>query len=178
MINGIVVEHNGIDSKLFSDLFLQFPDARNKRLPDIVAEIGNHIRIIVHSAHAVVAQLNEIPVSHLFCHGVTDLYQAVVNIVQLVRIGFQTPADCLTCLAAHLAVFIFQLAAQNRQRHIFSLIVENHAGHEGGVFGDNGIFLLQFLDNRRGECLFGNAVGSQHPGIDVFFKLFAEGRIQ
>ena len=130
-------------------------------------------------AHTVITQLQIILIpqlSRLLC---TVLYQLVINLIQLVRIFLEKPAEYLPCLSSDVPVLIYQIGTQQGKIQLLSV--------KGNLCGSNQlvilccqiILLLHQRDNFLIHCLLGDFHILKGNRSDFLFQLCPErGMIQ
>ena len=176
----IVIEHQGLDSQLLPDLLPQAGHHGHNVPADILAELLHFLRAVAQAAHAVVAQLDEVPVAHLLRHPVADVDELVKQAVQLLAVGFQGLAQDLVGLFSGGPVGGFGVFHQHGPRQLFAPELELHARHHLGILADHLILRDHVLDDLRGHGFQLHLKGPEDQGDDLtlLFQLLAEGRGQ
>ena len=136
------------------------------------------VLIVAETAHAVVAQLDKVPVAHLFGHAVPDMDHAVVDIVQLGLVLLQTPAKDLIALPAGGSVVALAVLHQHGPGQLFAAEFKLHAGHQLGILTDQTVFLHHVGHDIPGHGLALDLHAlKQHRGQGLF-QLRTEGGVQ
>ena len=93
--NAVIIEHIVFDSETLRILHAQAGHHRYHVTQDVFTEDTNLFLIITEPAHTVIAELDKVAVTHLFCHAVTYVDHTVIDAVKLCLMCFQTAAENL-----------------------------------------------------------------------------------
>ena len=176
--NAVIIEHIVFDSETLRILHAQAGHHRYHVTQDVFTEDTNLFLIITEPAHTVIAELDKVAVTHLFCHAVTHVDHTVIDAVQFCLMLLQTAAENLEAFLAGFAVFRLGVFHEHGAGHGFAPEGELHAAHEIGILPHQLVFFHHILHNFRRHGLAGNLQRLEEDRRELFFQLGTKGRIQ
>ena len=176
--HAVVVEVIVLDAEALCVFGAQARHDRHDVAQDVLAE-GLHLLLVVaEAAHAVVAQLDEVDVAHLFGDTVAHLHEQVEDLVQLRLVRLQPAAEHLVALFARGAVGVLGVLHQRGAGHRLAAEAKFHAAHQVGIAAHELVFLHHVLDHGLGHGLALHLHGPEQHRGERLLELCAEGGIE
>ena len=176
--NSVVVEHVVLHSEPFCIFRAQAGHHRNHIPQDVFPEDADLLLVVAEPAHPVIPQLDEVAVSHLFRHAVTDMDHTVINLVQLFLMRREPFSENLIAFPPGFPVLTFGILHQQRAGHGLAAEGKLHPAHEVGVFPNQLVLLDHIPDDLRRHGLAFHFHRPEQDGRKLLLQLPAEGGIQ
>ena len=174
--HAVVVEFHIVNAHALCASGADAADNGHDVFEHVLAEFFHFFAVIANSAHAVVAKLDKVFVSHLFCHAVTHFYKSVKRAVKDIAVFLKHFAERVIGFFSRVAVRIFHISAKYGQRHFLSAEIDGEFAHKLRIFVDDRALFLQIGHNALVKCFERNFIVFVHSDGQSFFDFRAEGR--